>query len=57
MGHFGGRVTIAMYQGQAHHGDVENSNCSDVGDTGAKDLVPFFGGGNIEDRAKDQDVR
>lgn len=28
-----------------------------MGHTGSKGLVPFFMGGNIEDRVKDQDVR
>ena len=57
MDHFGCCSTIAMHQGQAHHGDIENSYSSNVGDTGAKDLVSFFRGGDMEDRANDQDIR
>lgn len=57
MDHFRCGLAKAMPQGQAYHGDVENSNCSDVGDTRAKDLVSFLRRGDTEDRAEDQDIR
>lgn len=57
MDHFGGWSPIAMHQWQANHGDVENRNCSKVGDTGAKNFVSFLRGGNTENWVNDQDIR
>lgn len=57
MDNFGGWSPIAMHQWQANHGDVENRNCSNVGDTGAKNFVSFSRGGNTENRVNDQDIR
>lgn len=49
-------LSKAVYHSETNDGNVENQNCTEVGDTGLQSLEPLFSRCNCQHRMQDENI-